>query len=126
MKRKRGAPKGNRNAVKHGFYSRDFTEAEQSDFLFATGMKGVEEEITLLRFEIKKAVTCGDVKNLVPLTRAAESLEKLVRTQHRLYLGKRDKLKFAVKDVISEVLLPLYPEIANAPGLLKLVKPGKN
>jgi hypothetical protein len=126
MKRKRGAPPGNRNAVKHGFYSHEFNKAEQYDFLLAIGMEGITEEIALLRFEIKKALTGGDVKNLFPLTKAAESLEKLVRTQYRLYLGKREELKLAVENVVRAVLLPLYPSIASAPGLLELVKHGKN
>jgi len=38
VKRKRGAPKGNRNALKHGFYSRALDEAEKLDLELATGI----------------------------------------------------------------------------------------
>ena len=59
-KRKKGAPKGNRNAVKHGFYSRVYDEAERIDFNVAAGIQGIDAEIALLRMEIKKAVSGGD------------------------------------------------------------------
>ena len=45
--RKRGAPKGNQNARKHGFYSRVLDEAEQLDFELATGVEGIDDEIAL-------------------------------------------------------------------------------
>ncbi len=40
--RRKGAPKGNQNARKHGFYSRVLDEAEQLDFDLATGVEGKE------------------------------------------------------------------------------------
>ena len=53
MKRKRGAPKGNQNARKHGFYSKVLDEAERLDFELATGVEGIDEEIALIRVKIK-------------------------------------------------------------------------
>ena len=53
MKGKRGAPKGNQNARKHGFYSKVLDEAERLDFELATGVDGLDEEIALLRVKIK-------------------------------------------------------------------------
>ena len=47
--RQRGAPKGNQNARKHGFYSKVLDEAEQLDFELATGVQGIDDEIALLR-----------------------------------------------------------------------------
>jgi len=38
---KRGAPEGNQNARKHGFYSRVLDEAEQIDFEQATGVEAL-------------------------------------------------------------------------------------
>lgn len=113
-KRKRGAPKGNQNALKHGYYSRAFNEAEQSDFDLAVGMEGISEEIALLRFEIKKAVSGGDIKNLMPLVKAAFALEKLLRTDHRLFMEKQKGLKAAFNNVIRDVLVPLGPDAVNS------------
>ncbi len=53
IKRKRGAPKGNQNARKHGFYSRVLDEAEKLDFELAAGVDGIDDEIALLRVKIK-------------------------------------------------------------------------
>ena len=82
IKRKRGGQPGNQNARKHGFYSAKFNPAEQFEFRRAAGIEGIAEEIALLRCEIKKAVSGGDIRNLVPLVKATTALEKLIRTHH--------------------------------------------
>jgi hypothetical protein len=113
-KRKRGGQKGNHNAVKHGFYSREFNKAEQFDFNLAAGLEGIDEEITLLRFQIKKAVSGGDVKNLVPLVKAAIALEKLIRTRHKFFMEKQHGLKAALENVIRNVLVPFGTESVDS------------
>jgi len=113
IKHKRGAPRGNQNALKHGYYSRKFGAVEKRDFEQAAGMEGVTEEIALLRFEIKKAISGGDIKNLIPLTKAALALEKLIRTHHRFLMEKQNGYKDALKNVIRDVLVPLGPHIVN-------------
>jgi uncharacterized protein YjcR len=50
--KKRGAPRGNQNARKHGFYSRVLDDAEELDFEQATEVEGLDEEIALLRVKI--------------------------------------------------------------------------
>jgi len=49
---KRGAPKGNQNARKHGFYSRALTEAEKVDFEEASLIEGIDQEIAFLRLKL--------------------------------------------------------------------------
>ena len=120
IKRKRGAPKGNQNAIKHGYYSRAFNEAEKLDFDLAAGMEGISEEIALLRFEIKKAVSGGDIKNLMPLIKAAFALEKLIRTNRWIFMEKQDSLKIAVENVIRNVLAPLGPDAVHSVIAAKL------
>jgi hypothetical protein len=105
-KRKRGAPLGNRNAVKHGFYSRAFNKDEQSDLHLAADIQGFTQEIALLRFEILKAASGGDTRNLAPIVKATEALEKLVRTHHKYFAGQ-DALKIAVDNVYKHVFIPL-------------------
>jgi len=114
IKRKRGAPKGNQNAIKHGYYSRTFSPADRFDLDIAADMEGVGEEIALLRFEIKKAITGGDMKNLAPLVQATVALEKLIRTHHRLFMEKRNSLKLVVENVVRNVLLPLGPAAVDS------------
>jgi hypothetical protein len=55
--RKRGAPRGNHNAIKHGFYSRYFRTSELVD-LSAVDAAGLQSEITALRIFIRRLVEC--------------------------------------------------------------------
>ena len=124
---KRGAPKGNKNAIKHGYYSQALNKSEKLDFNLAAGLEGITEEIALIRFEIKKAVTSDDIHRLIPLSKAAYALEKLIRTHHRLYLEKQQNLQTAVENVIRHALLSLGPEAvhmiitAKYPNILKSI-----
>jgi hypothetical protein len=108
QKRHRGGQPGNRNAVKHGFYSSSFNKQERFDFNAAAGMEGITEEIALLRFEIKKAISGGDIDHLLPLSRAVYALEKLVRTHHRIFVAaKQNVLETGIRNVFNEILLPI-------------------
>jgi len=45
VKKRGGAPRGNQNARKHGFYSKVLNEVERLDFELATGVEGIDDEI---------------------------------------------------------------------------------
>ena len=107
VKRKRGAPKGNKNAVKHGFYSRVLDEAEKLDFEAASGVEGIDEEIALLRVEIKKAISSGDDKALRSIVQATNALERLIRTRYKITSQERKGLREAIGTVLRDVALPL-------------------
>jgi hypothetical protein len=113
-KQKKGGQKGNRNAMKHGFYARIFDEAERLDFSLAAGVEGIDEEIALLRLEIKKAITGGDARNLILLVKAVGALERLVRTRYQITAAQRKGLKEAIGNVIHDVLVPLGVNIGSA------------
>jgi hypothetical protein len=114
LKPKRGAPKGNRNAAKCGFYSKVFSEAERFDFHAAAGVEGIDEEIALLRLEIKKAISGGDDRNLRLLIKAAAALDKLIRTHYQIATARHQGLKEAIENVIKDVLVPLGVNIGGA------------
>src|SRR4030043_250610 len=117
---KKGAPKGNRNAVKHGFYARVCNEAEKVDFSVAAGVEGIDEEIALLRLEIKHAISGGDEHNLMLLVKASGALEKLIRTRYQITSTQRQGLKEAIGNVIKDVLVPLGINIGSAVVTKKL------
>jgi hypothetical protein len=52
---KRGAPKGNRNALKHGFYARIYSTQERRD-LGVHHFSGAWDEIILLRIALRRLV----------------------------------------------------------------------
>ncbi len=103
---KGGAPKGNQNARKHGFYSRVLDEMEQADFEQATDVEGIDEEIALLRVKIKSVVQ-RDPENIKLIMQALNTLARLLRTRYNI--GKEDKkgLKEAIANVLKDVALPL-------------------
>ena len=82
-KRKRGAPKGNQNARKHGFYSKVLDEAEQLDFELAAGVEGFDDEIALLRVKIKSLLE-NDPENIKLLMDATNTLANLVKTKYKI------------------------------------------
>ncbi len=105
-KKKRGAPRGNQNARKHGFYSRVLDEAERLDFELATGVEGIDDEIALLRVKIKSLIA-HDPDNIKLIMQATNTLARLIRTEYNI--SKKDKkgLKEAITNVLRDVALPL-------------------
>jgi len=106
MKGKRGAPKGNQNARKHGFYSKVFDEAERLDFEMATGVDGIDDEIALLRVKIKSLLE-RDPENIKLIMQATNTLARLVRTRYNISREDKKGLKEAIGNVLRDVALPL-------------------
>jgi len=120
--RKRGGQPGNKNAVKHGFYSKTLTESEQTEFEKAAGIEGIDEEIALIRLEIKKALTGGDDTNLKIIIRATNALEKLIRTRYQITATQRQGLKQAISNVIKDIIIPLGINVGSAVLTKKLAE----
>ena len=105
-KRRRGAPKGNQNARKHGFYSKVLNEAEQLDFELATGVKGIDDEIALLRVKIKSILEY-DPENIKLIMEATNALARLVKTRYNISKEDKKGLKEAIGNVLKDIALPL-------------------
>jgi len=104
--RKCGAPKGNQNARKHGFYSRVLDEAEQLDLELATDVEGIDDEIALLRVKIK-SVLAHDPDNVNLIMQAANTLARLVRIKYNISKEDKKGLKEAIGNVLRDIALPL-------------------
>ena len=104
--RKRGAPKGNRNARKHGFYSKVLDAAEQLDFELASGVEGIDDEIALLRVKIKSLLE-NEPDNVRLIMQVTNALERLIRTRYNITKDQRKGLKEAIGNVLRDVALPL-------------------
>jgi len=104
--RKRGAPRGNQNARKHGFYSKVLSDEEQQDLEQAILSHGLDEEIALLRVKLKSLLKY-DPENVKLIMQATNTLARLIRTRYRL--GRDDKigLKNAISNVLRDIALPL-------------------
>jgi hypothetical protein len=113
MTQPRGAPKGNLNALKNGFYSRLFHTTENND-LTDEPPTSLEHEITLLRVMIRRTMELADgIDDLREATRvldalgsAAGRLSSLLRTQKSLNEGQSqlaDEISIAIQQVNAEL-----------------------
>jgi hypothetical protein len=86
--KRRGAPLGNNNALKHGFYARRLPASHLAGLEF-TGTKSLEDEINVLRIFIRRVVDLGgettDLMQATSMLRiitfATMGINRLVRTQ---------------------------------------------
>jgi hypothetical protein len=110
-RRPRGAQPGNTNAVKHGFYSRNFHHLEAADLDIAL-LNNLDDEIALLRIIIRRVFeyTHADDQNsatwstaLGTLGAACIRLSHLLRTQ-KLLGGEGDKNASAVSQAIADIM----------------------
>ena len=111
--RKRGAPRGNQNARKHGFYAKVLDEAEQLDFELASGVEGIDDEIALLRVKIKSILE-NDPENIKLIMQVTSALERLIKTRYKITKEQRKGLKEAIGNVLRDVALPLGISIGAA------------
>ncbi len=94
-KRRRGAPAGNQNALKHGFYAKGMTTLEVED-LDACMAEGLADEIAMLRVFVRRVFTqARQVKDpelainyLRALGMSAVDLAALMRTERLIGGGK--------------------------------------
>ena len=105
-KGKRGAPKCNQNARKHGFYSKVLDEAEQLDFELASGVEGFDDEIALLRVKIKSLLE-NDPENIGLLMQMTNALVRLVKTKYNISKEQKKGLKEAIGNVLKDIAVPL-------------------
>lgn len=108
----RGAPKGNLNALKHGYYSRLFRGNEEHEL--PEEADNLEHEITLLRVMIRRTMLLADgIDDLREATRvldalgaAAGRLAGLLRVQKSLGEERSkvaDEISVAIQQVNSEL-----------------------
>ena len=104
---KKSVSKRARNSRDDNFYARALDEVERLDFGLASGVNGIDDEIALLRVEIKKAMAGGDARNLKVLVDATKALERLIRTRYQISREERKGLKEAIGNVLKDIALPL-------------------
>lgn len=111
-KRKRGAPKGNQNARKHGFYSKVLDEKEQVAFDQAIFVEGIDEEIALLRVKMISLLE-RDPENIKLISQATNTLIKLMLIKSDVDRKDPKSMKTAIYAVLRDVALPLGIKIGS-------------
>ncbi len=119
-KRHRGAPHGNTNALKHGFYSRRIRKRDL-DGLDSTDVKGLVEEIALIRIFTRRLLESvhPDIDPfelafiLRALCLASSTITRLVRTQFLIASsghGMDALIQQAIIEVNQELGTRLLPD----------------
>lgn len=112
-KKPRGAPKGNTNALKHGFYSRHFRQLEAADLEFALS-NGLQDEIAMLRVSLRRLFELSDdadnpddaSKVLATLGLACTHLANMLRTQ-KILTGEEKSSDDAITLAIQQLMLEI-------------------
>jgi hypothetical protein len=112
--RRRGAPLGNRNAAKYGFYinpsqKKDLKDHEAHEFT------GLNDEIVMLRVHIRRLVRAAaeiddfyvQLDLLRSLCLATDALTRLIRTQLLLSASQQDETSIAIGQALDEVIREL-------------------
>lgn len=105
-KNRGGAPKGNQNARKHGFYSKVLTQAQMMDFCLAADVDGIEDEIRLLRVKIKSLLV-NEPDNFRLIIQATETLARMVKIAYKLDRQSKNRLLESIRGVIRDAAVPL-------------------
>lgn len=116
VKKRRGAPEGNQNARKHGFYSHALSAAEQLEIEQAADMPGLDDEIIILRMKLKKLLE--DSPDRIDLhIAAANSIARLVKVRYEISKEQKKSLKDAIAKVLTEVAAPLGVGVGMGAGM---------
>jgi hypothetical protein len=109
-KRRRGAPQGNQNARKHGFYSSQYPASAQAEE--NPQAIDLQAEIDFIRASIQRVIALGEpntyreaIDYLRALSLATTALTRLVRTNYYINpaLGPRDELAQSIQQALKEV-----------------------
>ena len=130
-KRHRGGQPGNINALKHGFYTRRFTQTDLAA-VQSTDYNGLMDEIAIIRLYTRRLIELDDqpgtidqVANILrTLCLASLTITRLVKTSRYLQLNGdagKSELDRAIEhltNVLHLDQLELPPEIVYHPPLL--------
>ena len=116
-KRPRGAPPGNLNALKHGFYSRQFRKVDIED-LDAMLDSGLDSEINMLRVSTRHLIELSQentdldtgIRLLTVLGATSTRLANLLRAQVMLGGSRQDDIYKQIIEALDEVHKELFKE----------------
>jgi len=100
VKRKPGAQPGNRNARKHGFYSKTLTPEQQKTLSGAARIKDLNREVAVLRVKIA-SILKNDPQNLAVLFQAVSALGRTLRTRQSLVHADRQQSEYLYRRFVS-------------------------
>ena len=108
-----GAPAGNQNARKHGFYSQHFTRQELADLVTLAGDPSLDDEIALARVALRRLFNfLNDEDDLTPREMGAigpliftgtRAVAELLRHQRAISGEAADGISGAIAQALDEL-----------------------
>ena len=98
--------KGKRKGRPRGFYNRALDEAEKLELEEASYIEGIDEEIALLRVELRKLLE-RQPERIDLHFETANIIARLVRTRYQINKEQKKSLKEAIQKVLTELAVPL-------------------
>ena len=98
--------KSKKKSSPRGFYSRALDEAEKVELDEASHVEGIDEEIALLRVELRKLLE-RQPERIDLHFEAANIIARLVKTRYQITREQKKSLKEAIQKVLTEVAVPL-------------------
>jgi hypothetical protein len=125
-KRRRGGQPGNRNAVKHGFYSSYLTPREVRELFKVLDRENIDYEVALLRIKLKNALRL-DPGNRRLLQEASRLLAKRYAVACKVVGSEKTVLKKVFHLIFERIAYNLKNELKLNPknSLKKSTKPIK-
>ena len=105
QKKTTGGQPGNQNARTHGFYSRSVSPEDRKKLRAAADMKGLDQEIALLRAKI--STFSEDPEHYRLILPGIALLSRLLLARQKLGYDKQDGLLEAVGNVLKDIVLPV-------------------
>ena len=99
----RGAGRVGAAAPGASFYASAMTEAEKDRLVEALKVKGVDQEIALIRLRLKRLLA-EEPDNAALLFRGVDLLNRAVSTKHRVGKDSPDDLGEAIREVLKGVV----------------------
>ncbi len=108
LPRNGGAPKGNRNALRHGLYQRWFNPEERQALEEMAGLQGLSGEIAVLRVALARLLSddqggISAADRLVLVARGVDSLSRALRAQRVLDGDRANGLLDGLEAVLAEL-----------------------
>jgi hypothetical protein len=104
-KRKPGGQPGNKNAARKSFYASNMDEKDRRQYKEAAELTSIDQEIALLRLELKNAITDGSIDKLQIIIKATDSLNRMLRTLHKITDKRKENFINSMQRTIESMIV---------------------
>lgn len=86
------------------FYSNALDEAERQELKSAVALEGIDNEIAVMRVQIKKLIRADDFEEL---TRCTNALCRMLMTRYTVEGKAKKGIREAITNVLRDIAVPL-------------------